>query len=338
MMTYKALDDHLRNLTQKEQEFRDLKRNNNDWHELKTTSHDGIEAAVLNIEHSPFVQEYNSNPNFLIAPHTRFSVVPEHFHSYVEMSYIYSGSVQQTIHRTPCVLKKGQVCLIDTGTPHAIGLTSENDIMINIMLSKDYLSIPFLSRISSDSIIANFFANAISNVASHNNYIIFHSEGSRRIHLYFKELLCEYFSPSANTRQVFEILMTLIFSELITVYEHDEFVNRGHTSNALIFPILRYIESNYMTCSLKSTASFFNLNPNYLSSLLKKNVGKTYIQLVTSEKLAHAAYLLKNTQLPIYEIANSVGYENLSFFFEKFQQQYHKTPKEFRNHQIFPVK
>lgn len=331
MMTYKALDNHLRNLTQKEQEFRDHKRINNYPHESGIISHDGIAGPVFDLEHFTLSLEYNDIPTFLIAPHTRFSVVPEHFHNYVEMSYIYSGSVQQTIHGIPVTLKKGQVSLIDTGTAHSIGITTENDIMINVMLSKDYLTIPFLGRISPDSIIAEFFANAISNVASHNNYIIFHSENSRRISFYFKEMLCEYFSPSANTRQVIESLIVLIFSELLNVYEHDEFAKINHTTNALIFPILRYIESNYLTCSLKSTADFFNLNPNYLSSLLKKNVGKTYKQLITSEKLSHAAYLLKNTQLPIYEIANTVGYENLTFFFEKFQQQYKKTPKEFRN-------
>lgn len=330
MMTYQELDDQLRRLTKEEQEFRDHKRNAHHLREIELTQRGGMKAPVFHFEHFTATVEQGNVPTFLIVPHTRYSAVPAHFHDYVEMSYVYSGQVQQTIHQTLVNLQQGQVSLIDTGTVHSIGLTTENDIMINVLLSKDYLSVPFLSRLSPNSIISEFFANAISNVASHNNYIVFRSENSRRIGLYFREMLCEYFSPSANTIHVMESLMVLIFSELLTIYEQDEF-SVNHTSSASIFPILRYIESNYMTCTLRSTAAFFNLNPNYLSTLLKKKVGKTYKQLVTSERLSHAAYLLKNTGLPVYEIANAVGYENLSFFFDKFQQQFHKTPKEFRH-------
>ena len=61
----------------------------------------------------------------------------------------------------------------------------------------------------------------------------------------------------------------------------------------------------------------------------------TFVQdNVTNEKLVHAAYLLQNTTLPVYEIANSIGYENLSFFFEKFQKEYGMTPKEYRDQQV----
>lgn len=318
-MNEKTLDQYLRKLSPRERELKSAPK------------------AAFDFEKTTFDMDFNRfqkdkvHPNFVIFPHGRFAPVPLHSHNYVELFYMYSGSVCQTIEGKKIMLTEGQIGLIDTGIFHSIGDTGENDIMINILMTKDFLTVPFLSRFSDSSVISGFFANAIHTAASHNNYIIFHSENSRRIHLYFRELLCEYFSPGAGFRQIVENLLALIFLELLNVYERDEFVKTERNTAALIFPVLRYIEANYVTCTLKSTASFFNLNPNYLGTLLKEYTGKTYRQIVTNEKLTHAAYLLQNTTLPVYEIANSIGYENLSFFFEKFQKEYGMTPKEYRD-------
>lgn len=327
-MNDKTLDQYLRKLSLREKELKEAKKENCSIEKLKNEG----EKAAFDMDFSRF-EKGKVHPNFVIFPHVRFVPVPMHSHNYVELFYMYSGSVRQTIQGKEILLTEGQIGLIDTGVSHSIGDTGENDIMINILMTKDFLTVPFLSRFSDSSVISGFFANAINTAASHNNYIIFCSENSRRIHLYFRELLCEYFNPGAGFRQILENLMALIFLELLNVYERDESV-KTERSAALIFPVLRYIEANYVTCTLKSTASFFNLNPTYLSTLLKEHTGKTYRQIVTNEKLVHAAYLLQNTTLPVYEIANSIGYENLSFFFEKFQKEYGMTPKEYRDQQV----
>lgn len=40
--------------------------------------------------------------------------------------------------------------------------------------------------------------------------------------------------------------------------------------------------------------------------------------------------MLRDTDLPINEIALSVGYENKSFFYKRFQQEFHMNPGEAR--------
>jgi YesN/AraC family two-component response regulator len=94
---------------------------------------------------------------------------------------------------------------------------------------------------------------------------------------------------------------------------------------------MHYIEENFQTCTLEQVAKLFNLNPTYLSSLLKKHVGMNYKQLVQSQKLKYAVKLLKNTDMPVTEIANDIGYENVNFFYRKFKETYRCTPGDFRN-------
>ena len=57
-----------------------------------------------------------------------------------------------------------------------------------------------------------------------------------------------------------------------------------------ISPILRYIEGNYRTCSLESTAKFFNMNPNYMTTLLKNRTGHSYKDLIQKQALFISQY------------------------------------------------
>ena len=97
-----------------------------------------------------------------------------------------------------------------------------------------------------------------------------------------------------------------------------------------MIPMLRYIERNFRTCTQESVADFFHISPNYVTCLLKKYTGMTYIQLIQAQKLQTAANLLKQTNLPITEIAQRAGYENVTFFYKKFQEKYHCQPGEYR--------
>jgi AraC-type DNA-binding domain-containing proteins len=268
-----------------------------------------------------------------LSKNSRFVSVPMHIHNWVELNYMYSGQCDIQINQVKTTLKTGQMSLIDTKTPHSIGYTGENDILINILIDKQYLGINFFNRLSKDSIVSKFFINAINEHTSHDNFIVFHSDYSRRIPIFMNEFMCEYYDPSLNSADMLDSLLSLIISELINVFENDlnkeQLLQMGKSKVAII-PILRYIEGNFKNCTLETTAAFFNMNPNYLTTLLKQQTGLSYKELILGEKMKHSAYLLRNTNMTVTEIANMVGYENISFFYRKFQQRFHCSPKEYR--------
>lgn len=267
---------------------------------------------------------------FNVKKNSRFNPVPEHVHNYIELNYVYSGTCPQVVNGGEIMLKKGQVLVIDINTPHAISALAEDDIMMSVMVSHKYLHEKVFHHFSKDSILASFFINAITNKTQSNRYVKFDSENSRRIQMFFQEFFCEYLDPSINSTDILSNLFGLIIAELINVYENDMARDENWTTGTSIVPIMRYIEGNFKTCTQESTADFFHLNPNYLTSLLKKHTGLTYKQLIQSQKLKYAARLLKNTELSVTAAANECGYENVSFFYRKFQEFYGCSPKEFR--------
>ena len=203
--------------------------------------------------------------------------------------------------------------------------------MISIMIAKEFLTDHLFSEFSKDSILSNFFINAINEQTDHLHHLLFHSENNRRIQLFFQEFFCECFDPSINSRDILYHLFYVIMAELINVYENDLTTEQDSVTHTPVASIIRYIKSNYKTCTQKSVADFFHISPNYVSLLLKRHIGMNYIQLVQEKRLSVAANLLRDTSLPISMIANESGYENVTFFYKKFHQKYGCSPKEFQD-------
>lgn len=325
-MNLQNLDQTLRQTTEHELEYKNGKQNkyrNN----FKTTNINGQEVLYISLRD---MIQYQNGAFISVKKHSRFQTFPLHCHDDIEINYMYSGTCRQIINGKTYSLTKGQTLLLNSETIHTIEPLDEDDILININIEKDFLNANFFNRFSSDSILTSFFLDAITDGVAHDNYLIFHSENSERLSLFVSEFLCEWYSPSMVSKDIIESLFTLIITELVNVYKKDLTHSMADIDKNPLIPILRYIEQNYLTCSLKSTAKFFNLNANYLSNLLKKHTGYSYRELIQKQKIKSAQQLLKNTNHNIVEIANILGYENVSFFYKKFQEECNCLPGEFR--------
>lgn len=265
-----------------------------------------------------------------IKQHGRFQTFPEHCHDYIELNYMYSGSSTQIVNGIECHLEQGQILLMSADTVHTIEPLGEDDILLNINLNTNYLITGFLNRFSCDSVVTRFLTNALGNSIRHDDFLFFRSERSDRLQRYIEDLLCEWYDPSVVARDIIGNLFSLVLSELVIVYEDQIIGDQRHADIASVLPIMTYIERNFLTCSLDEVAHAFNLNPNYLSNLLKSRCGLSYREMVQMQKLACAERLLIASNVPITEVAHLSGYENVSFFYRKFKEKNGCLPAEFR--------
>ena len=84
--------------------------------------------------------------------HFRFAPVSSHKHNYLEMSYIYSGEINEIVNGTPVTLKKGDLIVLDTNVIHSIVAAESNDIMLNFSINKEYFNNSFFNQLDSDKI------------------------------------------------------------------------------------------------------------------------------------------------------------------------------------------
>lgn len=274
---------------------------------------------------------FQAHPHIFISRHIRYVPVYNHKHDWVELCYMYSGSCEQVINDSVhLTLKEGQMLIIDTDAYHSIGNTGEKDILINMLLKKEFFTEVFFSHFSEQSILLRFLLNAISEKANHDNYILFQSENSTRIGMFMRELMIEFLSPRTSSVDVVDNLINLIFLELAEVYQSEAIRSELMVPENKVFAILKYIQANYRTCTLTSTAEFFGMNPNYLSTLLKKSTNYSFKELIQGHRFAYVTTMLQNTQIPVDEVIFRAGYENTTYFYKKFREKYGCSPRQYR--------
>lgn len=83
--------------------------------------------------------------------------------------------------------------------------------------------------------------------------------------------------------------------------------------------------------SLLSISKSVHLNPTYFSELFKRETGEHFNTYLTSVRIKKAAELLSSSDLKIYEVAEQVGFSNMSYFSKKFKDVMGVTPFEYRN-------
>ncbi|MFV0396268.1 MAG: AraC family transcriptional regulator [Coprobacillaceae bacterium] len=278
-------------------------------------------------------KQYYVNMHFLehitIDKSPRFKPVLAHSHSYIEINYMYSGSCEQIINNESFTLKKGQLLFLDKNSQHAIGDTGENDILINIIVDSDFLDSSFFSQISNDNLITTFFLNTLG---TNNNFdfMIFDCESNARLQMFIHELIWEFFFPSLNSTDMMNSLFLLVILDLINSFENCIRHSSLKNTDSLVINALKYMENNYLTCTLEEVAKYVVTNPNYLTTLLKQHFNKSYKEIIIQLRMKHARSLLLNTNTKIDDIARACGYQNMSFFYAKFKQEFKCSPRKYR--------
>ena len=83
--------------------------------------------------------------------------------------------------------------------------------------------------------------------------------------------------------------------------------------------------------TLTKLATIANLSTHYFASLFKQSTGFAPHQYITKCRLEKAKKLLQQTNLPIIEISQEVGFQNQSHFTRVFRQYLKTTPKAYRD-------
>lgn len=95
---------------------------------------------------------------------------------------------------------------------------------------------------------------------------------------------------------------------------------------------LNIIEEKYMeqNLSLVSVSNEIAVSPNYLSSLIKKSTGSTFVDLLTKKRIMVAKELLLYSNLKIREIAEKCGYSDQHYFSYCFKKYTGMSPNACR--------
>ncbi|MDP5275157.1 response regulator transcription factor [Chengkuizengella axinellae] len=118
------------------------------------------------------------------------------------------------------------------------------------------------------------------------------------------------------------------------LYKEEEQVKKGKSNESihrLIRSVIEFVENDYdKEITLTSLAEQLFVNPNYLSSLFKSEMGVTFSHYVTKTRINKAKDLLKETNHKIYQICKMVGYTDQAHFSKVFKAFENMSPYDYR--------
>jgi AraC-like DNA-binding protein len=86
--------------------------------------------------------------------------------------------------------------------------------------------------------------------------------------------------------------------------------------------------------TLKTTTELLGLSQTRFRHLFKLEIGKAWSQYLREAKMAGAAQSMKRYAVPIKEIAQQCGYDDLSNFYRDFRRVHGMTPQQLRAHHL----
>lgn len=147
--------------------------------------------------------------------------------------------------------------------------------------------------------------------------------------LFLNELSSDY-ARRIETLQSLSAI-PLFMKEVITGYCRLVQTHSIKSYSPTVQKAILYIESNLQNeLRLSSVAEAISVSAGYLSSVFKKETGKTLTDYINTKRIDCAKHLLRSTDLQIQTVAQDCGFLDLHYFCRVFKHHTGSTPSAYR--------
>ena len=102
--------------------------------------------------------------------------------------------------------------------------------------------------------------------------------------------------------------------------------------SSVVYPAVVYIRDHLQQeITMKEMADLCHLSPSYFSRTFNKETGESFVNYISSRRIQLAKELLRETGKSVTQIADEVGYDNISHFTAVFKRTEGVTPSVYRS-------
>lgn len=240
-----------------------------------------------------------------------------HCHNFYEFFIVTGGEAIHEINGEHRKLHKGTLQLIQPKDSHRIVSShSKKCTHINISVTPDKLEkICKALDISIDELVEN--TEAVTNLSvSELEYFIKLAE---RISLL-----------NFNSDDKFRVLVCEMIVEAVCIFYKNMISSKLDCPDWFTDTLDKIHSPKYCDCSANDVYQLAGFSPPIVIEQFKKHTEKTVVEYLKSIKMNKACELLKDTDTPIIEISNILGYTSLSHFNRIFKDCLGITPAKYR--------
>lgn len=261
-------------------------------------------------------------------PQTHYPNPYPHNHDFFEMSYVFKGTFYNEVEGHTISQPTNTLVLLSPQAKHRCTTASPGDIVFNFLIKRELVEKIFLQMFSESESVCRFFLDSLYNVRQQQPYLFFACNDClvELIH----SIIEEYFARQDFYHSIIKAKLIELFSRLSRIHQQAKAEIRRDNSYQLMVQIEDYLEQHYSTATLSAMAEFFSYSPSYLSRLIQKQFSQTFSSLLQQVRLRHACRYLAYSSLPVDQVVEIVGYNDVSHFYRVFKQKYGMAPNQYR--------
>ena len=133
-----------------------------------------------------------------------------------------------------------------------------------------------------------------------------------------------------KSQECIEIIREMFFT-------YCRLVNETSTKNfsPIVQESILYITNNLQNpLTLDLIAKVENVSKGYLSTIFKKDTGKTITQFICEKRIEQATFLLTSTNLKVQTIAQQCGFLDLQYFSKQFKKVVGVSPLDYKKNVV----
>ncbi len=274
---------------------------------------------------------FQKDMDIAVFTHLRYLPPHKHKHIFFEMTYVLSGNCIHYTEKETLSLYKGDLYIIAPDIPHALFVSNDETIAINLLVRTSTFQQHFMNLLPESNLIYNFFIRSLYH-ESDLPYLLFKTGNDDEIQ---NGILTIYQEYNRNKRYKNTMLTAMISHLFVTLLRNHEqniiipYINPSVMNETTIY-ILQYMQNNYANLKLSQLAAFFNFSERQMQRIIHSATGMSFSENILKLRMEHAAELLKIPQLTIEKIASQLGYYDSSVFRKTFQKYSGISLSEYR--------
>ena len=236
-----------------------------------------------------------------------------HWHEEIELQYVINGGAEPLCNLQAVSLKKGDILFVNSKELHTGNVAPILGEFYCFHINKEFFS----NRVGSEYIV---FENVIRDEECAkilDEVVKCSRDNGFKARVKMGKLLYAFFERCSEHH----------VKAVLNETDFKKYFKRTDRFNDMV----KCIEEHYAEAlTVQGIAEQFYVTPSYFAHFFKKRSGKSVIQYLNEVRLLKAQLILEQEDIPIFEVALQVGFDDINYFSRKFKQKIGKTPTEYR--------
>jgi AraC-like DNA-binding protein/mannose-6-phosphate isomerase-like protein (cupin superfamily) len=261
--------------------------------------------------------------------------VAEHSHEFFELAYIAEGSGEHQYNKGAYhPIKPGDVFIIEPDIEHAYRVRAHEKAVIYNVLFIPSLLRDELDTMSAMTPFVDFFyvEPLLRNDLRFNTRLTLQAKQQVQMRAILDGLILEQQNKNLGYQIMVKTEMIQLFVFLSRCYQQMDLpVKMQESDEQTIYHIREFIHRHFkQPLTLDQISRISRMSPSVFSVKFKQYTGQTLIEYRNEIRLNFAKEALLHTNDKVLNIAQEVGFDDLSFFNKQFKKKIGLSPGEYR--------